>query len=169
MQNQNDALPAGGEQPFLTVKYDGEERPLTKEEAKSLAQKGLNYERVLGQRDSFAARAKELEAMLASSPAEGQRLQEDWLRFLAQYPDIKPEQQLSPEVWQRMEEGASPAEAYATFLNERLAEQLAEVKAALSRAQKQNETRQKSPGSNASVTGFAAGADPFLEGLLTGY
>lgn len=38
----------GTEAPFLTVKYNKEERPLTREAAAEYAQKGLNYDKVSG-------------------------------------------------------------------------------------------------------------------------
>ncbi len=44
---------------FLTVKFLGERRSLTKQEAESLAQKGLNYDKVLKERDELRARKAE--------------------------------------------------------------------------------------------------------------
>lgn len=54
------------EEPFITVKYDKEERPLTREEAITAAQKGLNYDRELQRRSEIEAKAKGLEDKLQS-------------------------------------------------------------------------------------------------------
>ena len=48
----------GAEAPFLTVRYNKEERPLTREAAAEYAQKGLNYDKISG-------RLSEAERMLA--------------------------------------------------------------------------------------------------------
>ena len=38
---------------FLKIKYNGAEKSLTREEAIELAQKGMNYDKVLGERDNL--------------------------------------------------------------------------------------------------------------------
>lgn len=49
-----EATPADVEK-FLRVKYNGEERDLAEEEARTLAQKGMNYDKILGERDNLVS------------------------------------------------------------------------------------------------------------------
>ena len=50
---------AAGETPFLTVRYNKEERPLTREAAAEYAQKGLNYDKVTGRLEQTTQKLSE--------------------------------------------------------------------------------------------------------------
>ena len=50
-----DGTPAQTAPEFLRIKYNGEEKDLTMDEARVLAQKGMNYDKILGERDQMGA------------------------------------------------------------------------------------------------------------------
>lgn len=150
---------------FLTIVYNGEKVTLTAEQATTLAQKGMNYDRVVRQRDELLSKPQSI----SKEAIEQQRLEEDWARFIKKYPDVRPDETLPKDVWALLEEGLLPCEAYAEFLLKKQAKQLSHLARLLEQERKNAAARQKSPGSSATASGFVGDSDSFLEGLMMGY
>ena len=64
------------EQPFLRVTYNGEDRDLTAEEAKTLAQKGLNYDRIKEKADQAEKWKKSADMIERFAEAAGVSVEE---------------------------------------------------------------------------------------------
>jgi hypothetical protein len=62
-----------GEAPFLTVRYNKEERPLTREAAAEFAQKGLNYDKVSGRLAEVSQKLSEYGELEALARGYAQR------------------------------------------------------------------------------------------------
>ncbi len=62
-----------GEAPFLTVRYNKEERPLTREAAAEYAQKGLNYDKVNGRLSEAAQKLNEYGELAALAKGYARR------------------------------------------------------------------------------------------------
>ena len=151
--------------PFLTIRYNGEQVTLTQEEATTLAQKGMNYDRVLRQRDALLEQMQQVD----HEAIDKSRLEQDWARFIRKYPDVRPDETLPKDVWAMLDAGVPPCEAYGDFLLAHQAKQLRTLSRLLEQERKTAAARQKSPGSSSSASGFMADSDPFLEGLMMGY
>lgn len=88
-------------EPFLTVRYDKEDRNLSQEEAKEYAQKGMNYDRLQGKYDDLNSRIDRLAKMNDLSVDEFlSKLDETQMEFMVsneldslkeQYPDTAEE------------------------------------------------------------------------------
>ena len=170
------------EQDFLTVRYNGSEVKLKKDEAIIAAQKGLNYEKLEGKLeanrlaqqdldmlDSYAqangvTRAEVLQNLAtggmpaqALTPANHRQVMEDkqdFMELISEYPNITA---LPQEVIAMLKQGTKPVDAYRTYENNKL-------KNALAMQEKKQRNLQNYVGS-ASGEAEASAEDPFLVGF----
>lgn len=119
------------QQDEFTVKYNGEEKKLTLSEAKTLAQKGMNYDHVLSQRedahralDALATREGLTRAELISKIGGEDINKLRWNNLLKAYPDLQVEK-IPREVFLQINDGISPLEAYQSHLISELNQKLA--------------------------------------------
>ena len=170
------------EQDFLTIRYNGSEVKLKKDEAIIAAQKGLNYEKLEGKLeanrlaqqdlemlDSYAqangvTRAEVLQNLIAGNmpaqaltPANHRQVMEDkkdFMELISEYPNITA---LPQEVIAMLKQGTKPVDAYRTYENNKL-------KNALAMQEKKQQNLQNHVGS-ASGEAEASAEDPFLVGF----
>ncbi|MEG2204788.1 MAG: hypothetical protein RRY21_06475 [Oscillospiraceae bacterium] len=211
----------------LTIEKDGKPTEIPMEEAKALAQKGLEAERLIErERQETARRISDLEIELAAPRANDQllavmaryaqavggtpeglveqmiafaeqrgvapvavkkpdlakfkekRLTEDWKDFFKAYPDVKdPEKELPKEVWDAMNAGLTPRQAYIEHTQHAHAqemqqkdERIAALETELATVKKNEANKTKSPGSlRSAAPAQKSEKDPFLEGLFEGF
>lgn len=159
---------------FITVKYNGEERQISLEEAVVLAQKGMNYDHVVAERDSkykreldvleryaamsgmsrdeYVRRLEEEEAALASG--------EDWRgmqELYSVYPALR-QQGVPDEVTVAIRAGENPLRAYQNY-------RISELTRELENQERLETVRARAIGS---VRGDATERvrDAFLEGFV---
>lgn len=111
---------------FLKIKYNGEEMELSMEEAKNLAQKGMNYDHVY----------EELAQMRQRQPAPEKMVQEltrlrtqeaevkKWQNFFDNHKEVKDFHSLPEEVKSQVAAGQDIEQAYLTYENTRLKTEL---------------------------------------------
>ena len=114
----------------ITVKYNGEERKITLDEAKTYAQKGMNYDRIYAQRqdahqvlDLLASQKGMSRDELIATSRGGEISNLRWEKLLSAYPDIDAAK-LPKEVFLSIENGLTPIEAYQKHLIEKLSAEL---------------------------------------------
>lgn len=224
--------PEGENQPFVTVKFNGEERGLSQEEAIVLAQKGMNYDHIKREleqlkplkgmeeiakeidfwaeksgmnrseylrflQDSRHAQAvnDEVQAIRSKYPEiseeaaremaelkykdaekEQARAEEErksaaeeaelapWLAFTRQYPDIRSQDQIPPDVLADIENGLTPVEAMLKHEKAELQNQISELTKKIETTQK-NKTNKAQATPSVGSSKAAEPKDPFLEGL----
>lgn len=147
----------------LDVKYNGEEQKLTRDQVRTLAQKGMNYDKILKDRDQLAAVMDTLAAAEGVTRSEfitknsgGDLDSLRWKALLGKYPDLDSDC-IPKEVYLAVSEGKSPIEAY----QDRLIEDLT---LRLKAGENLRENMEKAAGSL-----FSAGESPkddFLQGFL---
>jgi len=136
----------GSEAPFLTVRYNKAERPLTREAAAEYAQKGLNYDKVNGRLSeaeqklsdygemlelarSYAQRhgiadEEALGALKTSLEGDAQEMVEAQLKaFMKAYPDENP-RDLPVAVMANWKRGVPLTEAYLSYKADELENKL---------------------------------------------
>lgn len=122
-----------GEEPEsvkIPVKFNGEEMEITLQEARTLAQKGLNYDHVLKQRedahkvlDAIAEREGKTRAELIAE-GEGSDLGTlRWEALLREFPDLDVDA-IPRDVFASIEDGLTPIEAYQKHLINEMRTQL---------------------------------------------
>ncbi|MEG1849062.1 MAG: hypothetical protein RRY21_02435 [Oscillospiraceae bacterium] len=159
----------------LAVCYNGRACELQPDEAVAYAQKGMNYDHVLAERDAARARAAALEEELGAwqegdGADEQDTLERNWLEFIESHPEVRdPLSELPEEVWQEIEAGQSPCAAFLAHENRRLSARAEALQQALDATGRRESARAKSPGSVRSMATPPASGDPFLEGLLQGF
>lgn len=163
---RDEAKPADAQ--TVPIKYNGEVIELPLDEAITLAQKGMNYDHMLSERERESAALAKLAAAAGLSRAEylsqfeergaGVDPQEAaWRRLLSGYPEAA-ERELPAEFFQQVDSGKNPVELYQQMLIDDLKERLAV-------AQKNAENRVRVPGS-ARGDAQERVRDAFLEGFL---
>jgi hypothetical protein len=80
VQPEQKEAPAEKGPTTLKIKYNGEERDITLEEAVTLAQKGMNYDKVAGERDSLK-NSKEKQILEKFAKASGVKV-DDYIKYL---------------------------------------------------------------------------------------
>jgi hypothetical protein len=221
-----------GHPPFVTVKHLGEEKGLSREEAITLAQKGMEYDHIKHEldqlrplkgmediakeidfwaeksgmnrseylrflRDSRHAQAvnDEVQAIRSKYPEiseeaakemaelkykdaekEQARAEEErkataeeaelapWLAFTRQYPDIRSQDQIPPDVLADIESGLTPVEAMLKHEKAELQNQVSELTKKIETTQK-NKTNKAQAAPSVGSSKAAEPKDPFLEGL----
>jgi hypothetical protein len=220
---QREEAPAAEEPAKQTfdLKFLGETKTVSKDEVITLAQKGLNYDKILGERDvakqevsrlqeyeSFLKelagpdgmsiedlidstraevlakkdgidkaaalrqikldrREKALEAKQSKDQAEAKakeekekRKQDDLLRFVTAYPDVKA-QEIPKEVWDNVHSGTPLVTAYSIYENKRLREEVKSWKDKAEIAEQNYKNQQRSTGSQSTAgVGTATKKDP---------
>lgn len=157
---QNDGFEDYGEvaagEPFVTVRYNKEERPLTKEEAIAYAQKGMNYDKLQGRFKEMAGKLSEYENGLrpgkneAGSEEEKQALVDDQLQsFMRANPGTDP-RELPESVLDAWKRGVPLSEAYLKHEAEQLGAKISEIEKAAAQAEANRANTAASMGSAAS-------------------
>ena len=147
------------EEEKITVKYNGEERDITVDEAKNLAQKGMNYDHIFSEResahralDALAAREGLSRAQLIKR-ASGEDLHDLlWRGLVEKYPELSAED-IPDAVFHSVAKGMRPIEAYQEHLIAKLRQELSS-----------KESGRKTIGSLSGVGDEVR--DEFLEGFL---
>lgn len=161
------AKPADAEN-TISIKYNGEMIDLPISEAIVLAQKGMNYDHMLSEREREAAAIERMAAQAGIPRGEYLSLLEErggdfspqeaaWRRLLTDYPDVSIEE-LPVEFFQKIDEGKSPVEVYQQML-------IDDLKSRIAIAEKSAENRRRSIGS-ARGDAQETVRDAFLEGFL---
>ena len=147
----------------ITVKYNGEMRSLTPDEAKTYAQKGMNYDRIFTQREDAHRALDVIAAQRGVSRNEllagikGEKIPDiRWRNLLREYPDLDVKS-IPEKVYLQIGKGLTPIEAYQKHLIE-------ELNLKLSAKSKNEENRSRAVGSMASDG--KGQYDAFLEGFL---
>ena len=132
-----EAADKADEAPFLTVRYNKQDRPLTREAAVEYAQKGLNYDKLnerLAETTKKLSEYRELEALAkgyaqrrglpdteavaalkASLEEDAQAVITGQLKaFMRAYPDVNP-RELPPAVMDSWKRGVPLTEAYLSY------------------------------------------------------
>lgn len=162
-----DAKPAEQED-TIRIKYNGEMIDLPLSEAVVLAQKGMNYDHMLSERERESAALSRMAAEAGLSLGEYLSLVEErgaavdpqeaaWRRLLTSYPDIEIEQ-LPAGFFQKIDQGKSPVEVYQQML-------IDDLKGRIAAAEKSADNRRRSTGS-ARGDAQETVRDAFLEGFL---
>jgi len=106
----------------LTVKYNGEEKQITLDEARTLAQKGMNYDHIYAEHrdahralDTIAAREGINRAQLMERLSGVDLHTLRWGGLLKAYPDLEVKD-IPDEVFHAVRDGKSPTEAYQEYL-----------------------------------------------------
>lgn len=137
--------PAPGED--FTLKHLGETHRVSREEVITLAQKGMDYDRIRQKHDHLA-QAGNGETDIG---AEASRRQDDIKGFMTAYPEVTPED-IPQQVWGAVNAGETLVSAYARYENRQLKLQL--------EAEKKNlENLRRGAGSRASA-GAGEKTDP---------
>lgn len=148
------------EEPTYTVKYNGEQREVPLSELLVNAQKGMNYDRVVAQRDALRALQSEAAGAKGAGPAgaqEGVR-HEDFCHLAQVYPEVR---SLPGAVLEAISAGEKPLEAYRAYENNILRQRVA--------AMEQNQrAREKAIGS-LEGEGPGQGPDAFLTGFESAF
>jgi len=124
-----------GEEPFLTVRYNKQDRHLSKEEAAGYAQKGLNY-------DKLESRYRRLCEKLGESAADpdGEAEREAVGSQLEEFLRRNPGAQIPDEVAAEWKRGVPLAEAYLRHRTKELSARIAELeRAAAEESNRRNE------------------------------
>lgn len=145
------------EEPTYTVKYNGEQREVPLSELLVHAQKGMNYDRVVAQRDALRALQKEAAGAGPAGAQEGVR-HEDFCHLAQVYPEVNA---LPGPVLEAIGAGEKPLEAYRAYENSVLRQRVA--------AMEQNQrAREKAIGS-LEGEGPGQGPDAFLTGFESAF
>ena len=116
--------------PFLTVKYNKQEKNLSQDEARQFAQKGMNYDKISDRLKQTNQRLMEYEKT-NSAKAEGSKRQEDVNRqlseFIAKNPGLDP-RSLPEEIIGAWKNGVPLGEAAAKYQAENYRRQTQELK-----------------------------------------
>ena len=99
-----------------TLKHLGREVNVTRDEIITLAQKGMDYDRIRARSDAL---------MLKSAETDGysERRDRELLEFVSVYRDVAPDS-IPAEVWSEVETGRTLLTAYQGYENRRLKERL---------------------------------------------
>ncbi len=151
------------EEETITVKFNGEEKTLTRADARALAQKGMNYDHIYAQREDAhhildgLAGKEGLSRDEFISRCKGEDLTAlRWSRLLDKFPDLAVAD-IPHSVFLAVGQGENPIEAYQNHLIEELKLQLGHEKSLA-------ENSQKAIGS---LKGAGkAESDDFLEGFF---
>lgn len=143
---------ADNSEPSFTVKYDGVEKALSLNELLVLAQKGMNYDRVVSQRDKLKN-----EAVGNNSESE-----QGFMKLFSKHPEIN---ELPDEVYKAIAEGETPIDAYRNYENALYKKQTEELTRELS-ALKNNEKNSAKAMSSQKDSAPQQSADDFLSGLF---
>lgn len=101
-----------------TLRYNGRDVDVPFDALITSAQKGLNYDRVVAQRDKLR---KEVETL--SAPPDP--VEEGFRELFARYPDLR---EIPDEIYAGVAAGATPADAYRDYLNKQLMLELEALK-----------------------------------------
>jgi hypothetical protein len=155
-----DSVGSGGDvapdEPFMTVRYNKEERPLSKEEAVAYAQKGMNYDKLQGRMKEMAGKLSEYEQ--GSRPAdeagngeeEKQAIVDAQLEsFMRRNPRVDP-RELPASVLDAWKRGVPLSEAYLEHESEQLAARIKDMEKAEAQAEANRANAEASMGSAAS-------------------
>lgn len=150
----------------LEVRYNGEDRTLTHEEAVAFAQKGMNYDHIKEQLDKlknapendisesrFSELRNEIDSMRAREIAE-----KKWAEFRQEHREYERYASLPEEVRERIAAGTELDAAYAIYENKLLKTRLQQIEQNL-------RNKEAAPGSLGS-SGRGEAADDFLKGFL---
>lgn len=150
----------------LQVKYNGESKMLSREEAVTLAQKGMNYDHVKQQLDQlknapendisesrFSELRNEIDSLRAREIADRK-----WAEFRREHEEYRSYSELPEEVRGQVALGKELDDAYAIYENKLL-------KAKLRQFEQNQKNRDAAPGSLSS-SGSSEAADDFLKGFL---
>ncbi|MGE5495096.1 MAG: hypothetical protein ACM3S4_07355 [Burkholderiales bacterium] len=152
----SDGLGDGGEaaadEPFLTVRYNKEQKPLSYQEAIEYAQKGMNYDKLQGRLKEMAEKLSEYETGLRKddSEEEKQALVDAQLEsFMRRYPGVDP-RKLPASVLDAWKQGVPLLEAYLEHQTLQLSARIKEMERAAAQAEVNRANAAASMGSAAS-------------------
>ncbi|MBR5272405.1 MAG: hypothetical protein IKU25_03300 [Clostridia bacterium] len=116
----------------IPIKFNGEEMEISLNDAKTLAQKGLNYDHVLSQReaahrvlDAIAESEGKTRGELIAEREGGEIGAIRWEALLREFPDLDADA-IPQEVFIAVDEGKTPIEAYQRHLINELRVKLSE-------------------------------------------
>jgi len=157
---------ASAEEFSLKVKYNGESRMLSYDEAVTLAQKGMNYDRIKEQLEKlknspendisesrFSELRKEIDSLRAREIAD-----KKWSEFKRDHAEYENYFGLPEEVRERVALGTELDAAYAFYENKILKTKLRQI-------EQNQRNKDAAPGSLGS-SGNTEAADDFLKGFL---
>ncbi|MCL2409441.1 MAG: hypothetical protein FWC96_07485 [Oscillospiraceae bacterium] len=129
------------EESLYKLKHLGREYNIPLPEVLSLAQKGMDYDRIRARADSLML---ESTALPGEPPNQGAaRRDSEILEFISVYRDVTPED-IPPEIWEEVNQGRSLLSAYQGYENRQL-------KAMIEAGARDQENRQRSTGSRATA------------------
>jgi hypothetical protein len=140
------------DEPFMTVRYNKEEKPLSKEEAITYAQKGMNYDKLHGRLREMAVKLSEYESGSQekggeSGEAAKQAVIDGQLeRFMSRNPGVDP-RKLPQSVIDSWKEGVPLTEAYLAHQAGQLGVKLRELEKAATQAEANRRNEAASMGS----------------------
>lgn len=104
-------------EPFITVKYNKKETGLSRDEAKTYAQKGMNYDKVLGRLNEANAKLKKYEGLSTKQTSNVDRqsaVNKQLSEFLSKNPGVDPNK-LPSEILKAWKKGVPLSEAAAFY------------------------------------------------------
>ncbi len=155
--SRSDDFGDGGEvaadEPFLTVRYNKEQKPLSYEEAIAYAQKGMNYDKLQGRLKEMAEKLSEYENGLlkGGSEEEKQALVDAQLEsFMRRNPGVDP-RKLPSNVLDAWKQGVPLLEAYLTHQSSQLGARIKEMEKSAAQTEANRANAAASMGSAVSV------------------
>ncbi len=140
----------------LEIKYNGEAKTLSKEEAVSLAQKGMNYDHVYNELLSLRQVSDAFNGRKTNAPSENQtsdqKRNDEFTEFFIRHNELNGVKDIPEEVVCAVADGQGIEEAYLSYENRRLKSKLKEF-----------ENAGMTPGT---LGGGGAGVDDFVSMLL---
>ncbi len=116
--------------PFLTVKYNKQEKNLSQEEARQFAQKGMNYDKISSRLKETSAKLKQYEgAKTSKAQASGRQeaVNRQLSDFIAKNPGLDP-RNLPEEIIEAWKRGVPLGEAAAKYQADSYRRQTQELK-----------------------------------------
>ena len=164
-------IAAGGEE-LIKLRHLGEERAVTPEEMRVLAQKGLDYDRVRSRLQEARETIQKLGGdrpvpAAADRPTVGEARRRDLLEFVRAFPQVGAAS-IPAEVWASARGGESLTAAYARYQDRLLRGQVTDLRERLAAAENEREGAARSAGSMAGA-GSGRRPDPFEEGWDWGF
>lgn len=137
------------DQQSFTIKYNGEDKTLPLPELLTLAQKGMNYDKVYSKLQNQQDNSNTAENTQQSTADT-----DDFLQLCEKYPHLE---ELPPEAAQLVHSGVQPLYAYESYL-------AGQLKARVSALEQDAKNRTSTPGSATGI-GSTAEKDPFTQGF----